>query len=257
MTRIASWNVNSVKARLEHLSKWLKEFGPDIVLLQELKCIEENFPRTEIEDLGYNVAVVGQKSYNGVAILSKTPIDVELTALPGDPADEQARYLEAFTGNMRVASIYLPNGNPVPGEKFDYKLAWLERLYEHTKELLKGEDVFVLGGDYNVIQLDGDVHSPKAFENDALFQPESRAALRKIMHLGLTDAFRATTAETGRYSWWGYMAGGWPKDHGVLIDHLMLSPQAADKLVTCDIDRTPRGWEKPSDHTPIWCELDV
>jgi len=255
MTRIASWNVNSVKARLEHLSKWLKEFGPDIVLLQELKCIEENFPRTEIEDLGYNVAVVGQKSYNGVAILSKAPIDVELTALPGDPADEQARYLEAFTGNIRVASIYLPNGNPVPGEKFDYKLAWLERLYEHTKELLKGEDVFVLGGDYNVIQLEGDVHNPKAFENDALFQPESRAALRKIMHLGLTDAFRATTSETGRYSWWGYMAGGWPKDHGVLIDHLLLSPQAADKLVSCDIDRTPRGWEKPSDHTPIWCEL--
>ena len=255
MIRIASWNVNSVKARLDHLSKWLTEFNPDVVLLQELKCIEENFPRMEIEDLGYNVAVVGQKSYNGVAILSKSPIDVELTALPGDPSDEQARYLEAFTGGIRVASIYLPNGNPIPGEKFDYKLAWLERLYEHTKELLKGEDIFVLGGDYNVIQLDGDVYDPKAFENDALFQPESRAALRKIIHLGLTDAFRAVTSETGRFSWWGYMAGGWQKDHGVLIDHLLLSPQAADKLVTCDIDRTPRGWEKPSDHTPIWCEL--
>ncbi len=256
MTKIASWNVNSVKARLEHLCKWLAEFGPDIVLLQELKCIEENFPRLEIEDLGYNVAVVGQKSYNGVAILSKNPIDVELTALPGDPADEQARYLEAFTGNVRVASIYLPNGNPIPGEKFAYKLAWLERLYGHVKELLKGEDAFVLGGDYNVIQLDGDCHDPKAFADDALFQPESRAALRKILHLGLTDAFRAVTSETGRYTWWGYQAGGWPKDHGVLIDHLLLSPQAADRLVACDIDRTPRGWEKASDHTPIWCELE-
>jgi len=256
MPRIASWNVNSVKARLEHLTRWLSQSGPDIVLLQELKCVEEQFPRMEIEDLGYNVAVVGQKSYNGIAILSKSPIEVELTALPGDPTDEQARYLEAFTGGVRVASIYLPNGNPIPGEKFDYKLAWLERLYHHTRELLKGEDVFVLGGDYNVIQQDGDVYDPKAFEKDALFQPESRAALRKIMNLGLTDAFRATTSETGRFSWWGYMAGGWPKDHGVLIDHLLLSPQAADKLVTCDIDRTPRGWEKPSDHTPIWCELE-
>ena len=255
MTRIASWNVNSVKARLGHVTKWLSEFAPDVLLLQELKCVEEQFPRMEIEDLGYNVAVVGQKTYNGVAILSKSPIDLELTALPGDPGDEQARYIEAFTGNVRVASIYLPNGNPIPSEKFDYKLAWMERLYKHVQELLKGEDVFVLGGDYNVIQLDGDVHDPKAFENDALFQPESRAALRKIIYLGLTDAFRATTSETGQYTWWGYQAGGWPKDHGNLIDHLLLSPQAADKLVTCDIDRTPRGWEKPSDHTPIWCEL--
>lgn len=256
MTKIASWNVNSVKARLGHLCRWLSDFGPDIVLLQELKCIDANFPRLEIEDLGYNVVTVGQKSYNGVAILSKFPIDVELTALPGDPNDEQARYLEAFTGNVRVASIYLPNGNPVPGEKFAYKLAWLERLYEHTKELLKGEDIFVLGGDFNVIQQYGDVYDPKAFAGDALFQPQSRAALRKIIFLGLTDAFRAFNAESGRYSWWGYRAGGWPKDHGVLIDHLLLSPQAADKLIACDIDRTPRGWEKASDHTPIWCELE-
>ncbi len=257
MTKIASWNVNSVKARLQHLIRWLGDFDPDVVLLQELKCIEDNFPKLEIEDAGYNVAVVGQKSYNGVAILSKSPIDTELTALPGDAADEQARYIEAFTGNVRVASIYLPNGNPIPGEKFDYKLAWLERLYDHVKDLLTGQDVFVLGGDYNVIQRDGDVHDPRAFENDALFQPRSRAALRKIMHLGLTDAFRATTSETGLYSWWGYQAGGWPKDHGVLIDHLLLSPQAADKLITCQIDRTPRGWEKASDHTPIWCDLKL
>ena len=257
MMKIASWNVNSVKARLEHLLRWLKEASPDIVLLQELKCVDEAFPRMEIEALGYNVAVVGQKTYNGVAILSKFPIDVELTALPGDVDDEQARYLEVFTGSLRVGCIYLPNGNPLPGEKFDYKLAWMERLYLHVQKLLKGGDAFVLGGDYNVIPEEGDVYSPAAFANDALFQPQSRAALRKIINLGLTDAFRATTSETGLYTWWGYMAGGWQKDHGVRIDHLLLSPQAADRLKSCDIDRTPRGWEKPSDHTPIWCELDL
>ncbi len=255
MVRVASWNVNSVKARLEHLRRWLKESGPDIVLLQELKCVDEAFPRLEIEELGYNVETVGQKTYNGVAILSKFPIEVDLRALPGDEADEQARYIEAFTGSLRVASIYLPNGNPVPGEKFDYKLRWMERLYEHARGLLKGEEAFILGGDYNVIPEEGDVYSPAAFKDDALFQPQSRAALRKIINLGLTEAFRASTSETGRYTWWGYMAGGWQKDHGVRIDHLLLSPQAADRLETCDIDRTPRGWEKPSDHTPIWCEL--
>jgi exodeoxyribonuclease-3 len=255
MTHIASWNVNSVKARLEHVLRWLKEASPDIALLQELKCVDEAFPSLEIESLGYNVAVVGQKAYNGVAILSKSPIDVELRALPGDEADEQARYIEAFSGNVRVACTYLPNGNPIPGEKFDYKLAWMERLYAHVQGLLKGEDAFILGGDYNVIPEEGDVYSPAAFKDDALFQPQSRAALRKIVNLGLTDAYRATTSETGRFTWWGYQGGGWQKDHGVRIDHLLLSPQAADRLQACDIDRAPRDWEKPSDHTPIWCEL--
>ncbi len=255
MTRIASWNVNSVKARLEHLLRWLKDSSPDIVLLQELKCISENFPALEIEELGYNVAVAGQKTYNGVAILSKSPIEIERTTLPGDETDEQARYLEAFTGNVRVASIYLPNGNPIPGDKFDYKLAWMERLYHHTRGLLEYQEALVLGGDYNVIPEAGDVYSPQAFADDALYQPESRAALRKIVNLGLTDAYRAMTPETGRYTWWGYQAGGWQKDNGVRIDHLLLSPQAADRLEKCDIDKTPRGWEKPSDHTPIWCQL--
>ncbi len=255
MTRIASWNVNSVKARLAHVRRWLTEAAPDIALLQELKCIDEAFPRLEIESLGYNVATVGQKAYNGVAILSKFPIDVELTALPGDESDEQARYIEAFTGPVRVACLYLPNGNPVPGEKFDYKLRWMDRLHQHVQDLLKGEDAFILGGDYNVIPEDGDVYDPQAFAGDALFQPQSRAALRKLVHLGLTDAYRAMTSETGRYTWWGYQAGGWQKDHGVRIDHLLLSPQAADRLQGCDIDRTPRDWEKPSDHTPIWCDI--
>ena len=257
MIKIATWNVNSVKARLEHLCRWLKEFEPDVVLLQELKGVDEAFPALEVGDLGYNCAVNGQKAYNGVAILSRFPIDVERTALPGDEGDEQARYIEAFTGGVRVASIYLPNGNPIDTEKFDYKLAWMERLHDHAKGLLETEDKIVLGGDYNVIPEEGDVYDPAAFAKEALFQPESRAALRKIIHLGYTEAYRTLHSETGRYSWWGYMAGAWQKDNGVRIDHFLLSPQAADCLAECDIDRTPRGWEKPSDHTPVWCTLDV
>jgi len=256
MVLIASWNVNSVNARLEHLLKWLKDFNPDVVLLQELKCQDHQFPSLEIGEIGYNAAVAGQKAYNGVAILSKMPIEVERTALPGDDEDQQARYIEAFTGSVRVASLYLPNGNPVPGDKFAYKLRWMECLHQHARALLSNEEAFVLGGDYNVIPEDGDVYSPQAFKDDALFQPESRAALRKIMHLGLTDAFRAFNPESGRYTWWGYRAGAWQKDNGVRIDHLLLSPQAADRLSACDIERTPRGWEKPSDHTPIWCRLE-
>jgi len=255
MVKIATWNVNSVKARLPHLLKWLGEAAPDVVLLQELKMTEEAFPRLEVEDAGYNVAVRGQKTYNGVAVLSKSPIEVERTTLPGDDGDEQARYLEAFTGGLRVASIYLPNGNPIGTEKFDYKLAWMERLYHHAKDLLATEDAIVLGGDYNVIPEEGDVYDPKAFADDALFQPESRAALRKIIYLGYTEAFRALHAETGRYTWWSYRAGGWQRDNGVRIDHFLLSPQAADRLQACDIDRTPRAWEKPSDHTPVVVEL--
>jgi exodeoxyribonuclease-3 len=253
--KIATWNVNSIKARLEVVTRWLKEAAPDVALLQELKTIDENFPRLEIEDLGYNVAVSGQKTYNGVAILSKFPIDVELTALPGDTKDEQARYIEGFTGGVRVASIYLPNGNPIGTEKFSYKLAWMERLYKHAKDLLATEDAVVLGGDYNVIPEPGDVYDPEGWKNDALFQPESRAAFRKILFLGLTDAFRALSPEYGRYTWWDYKAGSWQKDNGARIDHLLLSPQAADRLTACTIDRTPRGWEKPSDHTPVVCDL--
>ncbi len=262
MVKIATWNVNSVKARLAHLLQWLDEFGPDIVLLQELKCIEENFPAIEIEDKGYNVAVAGQKTYNGVAILSKSPIDVEETQLPGDPGDEQARYIEAFTANLRVASIYFPNGNPVKddskhSEKFNYKLAFMERLYHHTKTLLVTEDALVLGGDYNVIPEDEDTYDPKAWLDDALFQPESRAAWRKLNYLGLTEAFRCLNDEADHYSHWDYRGGAWNRDQGIRIDHLFLSPTAADRLTASGIDRTPRGWEKPSDHTPVWCDIDI
>ena len=255
MTRIATWNVNSIKARLPNVLEWLAEAAPDVVLLQEIKTVEEQFPRLEIEDAGYNVAVAGQKTYNGVAVLSKRPIDVECTALPGDPEDEQARYLEAFTGDVRVASIYLPNGNPVDTGKFAYKLAWMERLYEHVKTLLATEDAFVLGGDFNVAPADGDVHDPESWAGDALCRPESRAALRKIMHLGLIDSFRALNRETGRYSWWDYRGGAWSRDQGLRIDHLLLSPQAADRLAAAGIDRKPRGREKASDHTPAWCDI--
>jgi len=257
MVKIATWNVNSVKARLKHVCEYLKLAEPDILLLQELKLTEENFPKLEIEALGYNTAVVGQKTYNGVAILSKSPIEVLHTELPGDPSDKQARYIEAFTGGVRVASIYLPNGNPVDTEKYPYKLGFMERLHAHAAELLEGEDTFVLGGDYNAIPEPGDVYDAEAWEGDALYRPETRAAWRKIVYLGLTDAFRALNSGIGLYSFWDYQRGAWQKDNGIRIDHLMLSPQAADLLTASGIDRTPRGWEKPSDHTPVWCELDI
>jgi exodeoxyribonuclease III len=259
--KIATWNVNSVKARLPRVLEWLAEFQPDVALLQEIKCVDEGFPTLEIGDAGYNVATSGQKTYNGVAILSKHPIDVERTALPGDDGDEQARYIEALIGDVRVASIYLPNGNPTrdeagnDSEKYLYKLAWMERLRAHAAELLKTEDAFVLGGDFNICPTDGDVHNPEGFADDALCRPESRKRFRAIMNLGLTNAFRVFETAPGRYSYWDYQAGAWQKDNGVLIDHLLLSPQAADRLTDAGIDRKPRGKEKASDHTPVWCQI--
>ncbi len=256
MIRIAVWNVNSIRARLPLVLKWLAESRPDIALLQETKCEDAAFPTLEVGDVGYNVAVAGQKTYNGVAVLSKRPIDeVAAHRLPGDETDQQARYIEALTGGIRVASIYLPNGNPVGTEKYDYKLAWMTRLHHHVKTLLATEDTFVLGGDYNVAPEDADVHDPRAWEADALCRPETRAAWRRIVCLGLTDAYRALNPEPGRYSWWDYRGSAWSRDQGLRIDHLLLSPQATDRLTAAGIDRNPRGWEKPSDHTPVWCEL--
>ncbi len=256
MRRIATWNVNSVKARLAHLLAWLRAEQPDIVLLQETKVTADAFPTSEIGDAGYNAAVVGQKSYNGVAVLSKRPIDVLASCLPGDCDDAHARYLEAFTDGLRVASIYLPNGNPVATDKFAYKLAWLERLYRHASSLLASEDAFVLGGDYNVAPTDDDVYDPYGWRNDALCRQESRAGFRKLCYLGLTDAVRALYPNGPRYTWWDYRAGAWAGDQGLRIDHLLLSPQAADRLGDAGIDRGPRGWERPSDHAPVWCELE-
>ncbi|MBT5428289.1 MAG: exodeoxyribonuclease III [Rhodospirillaceae bacterium] len=257
LVKIATWNVNSVKARLPVLVRWLKEFSPDIVLLQELKCITEAFPALEIEDEGYNVAANGQKTYNGVAILSKSPIDIEITQLPGNDNDIQARYIEGYTQGVTVASIYLPNGNPVDTEKYPYKLEFMERLYQRAKQLMENEELFVLGGDYNVIPENIDAYDPKVWETDALFKAETKSAWRKIIYLGLTDALRVDNNGGGLYSYWDYRAGAWNKDQGIRIDHLLLSPNAADVLLNSGVDRTPRGWEKPSDHTPVWCELDI
>jgi len=252
--RIATWNINGIKARLPRLTEWLTDFAPDIVLLQEVKSVDENFPRQEIEDLGYNLITHGQKSYNGVAILSKFPIEDVMTGLPGNDDDEQARYIEAFTNGVRVATIYLPNGNPQPGEKFDYKLAWMDRLIARAEQLLEWEEAFVLAGDYNVIPADIDCYDPPAWVDDALTQPESRARLRTMINMGLTDALRVFHKET-IYTYWDYQRGAWQKDNGIRIDHLLCSPQATDRLTGAGVDRVPRGKEKPSDHTPVWIDL--
>ncbi len=255
---IATFNVNSIKARLPRILEWLEEAKPDIALLQELKCVDDDFPRLEIEGLGYQAAVHGQKTYNGVAILSRHPIEDVTRGLPGDEGDPQSRYIEATIQGLRVASIYLPNGNPVDSEKYPYKLRWMERLCDHIRtSVLPREIPTVLGGDYNVCPTDDDVYDPVGWANDALCLPDSRNRFRRLLNLGLTEAYRALHPhEAHRYSYWDYVKGRWQKDEGVRIDHLLLSPQAADRLVACDIDKTPRAKEKPSDHTPVWCRLD-
>ena len=259
--KIATWNVNSVKARLEPALAWLKQAGPDVVCFQEIKTVEENFPREAFEALGYNCAVHGQKTYNGVAILSKRPLEDVTPRLKGNDADDQSRYIEALVtgdkGVLRIASIYAPNGNPLGTEKFPYKLGWLERLHSHARDLLANEEPVALMGDYNIIPEDKDCYDPKAWINDALFQPQSRAAYRKIEYLGYTDAFRTRHSEGGHYTFWDYQAGSWRKNQGIRIDHILLSPQAADRLGACAIDREVRDGEKPSDHVPIWAELDI
>ena len=255
MLTVATWNVNSIRVRMPRLVEWLGEARPDIVLLQEIKVADDALPREEIESLGYNLVAHGQKTYNGVAILSKRPIEDVTRGLPGGPADPQSRYIEGFTAGIRVASIYAPNGNPFPSDKFDYKLAWMERLYAHTQNLLRLDEPFVLGGDYNVCPTDDDVYDPKGWVDDALCRGESRGWFRALINLGLTDAFRALNPNPGAYSFWDYTGGAWQRGLGLRIDHLLLSPQAADRLEGSDIDRGPRGREKPSDHTPVWCRL--
>ncbi len=267
MVRIASWNVNSVKAHITNVLSWLRAAKPDAVLLQEIKTTDDAFPRLEIEDLGYNLAIVGQKTYNGVAILSKHPLTTELSALPGGDGNSQARYVEGVmevprsSGDgheiVRVASIYLPNGNPADSDKFPYKLAWMDRLRARAQKLLGLEELLVLGGDYNVCPTDADVYDPEGWRDDALCRPESRGKFRSLLHLGYTDAVRALHPEPHLYTFWDYQAGRWPRDEGLRIDHLLLSPQAADRLQASGIDREPRGADKPSDHTPVWCELAV
>lgn len=263
MVTIATFNVNSLRIRVPHLRAWLKARDPDVALLQEIKCLDEEVPRLEIQEMGYHVSAVGMKARHGVALLSKLPHRVERTALPGDPDDAEARYIEAVIDlpdaphgrPLRVASIYLPNGNPIATEKFTYKLGWMDRLIAHARDLLKREEILVLGGDYNVCPTDADVFDPAAMADDALCQPETRQRYRALTNLGLVDAFHALHPEGHRYTFWDYQAGRWARDEGLCIDHLLLSPQAADLLEASEIDREPRKQEKPSDHTPIWCRL--
>jgi exodeoxyribonuclease-3 len=259
--RIATWNVNSVKQRLGHLLRVLEEEAPDVLCLQELKCTDEAFPRIEVEAAGYNVVTHGQKAYNGVAILSKTPLEDVKTGLPGGDGDDHARYVEAVvsvrSGVVRVASIYLPNGNPIGTPKFDYKLAWMDRLIAHARGLLALEEPLVLAGDFNVIPEPRDARYPEHWTTDALFQPPTRAKFRELLNLGLTDAVRACDDGPGPYTFWDYKAGAFQRNDGIRIDHLALSPQAADRLRGAAVHKATRTWEKPSDHVPVSIELDL
>jgi exodeoxyribonuclease-3 len=257
---IATWNINSIKARIEQAVAWLKEASPDVVCLQEIKCEDAGFPTATFEDLGYNAAVHGQKTYNGVALLSKRPLSDIRRGLPAGDGDQQSRYLEAVVegdeGPVRIASIYLPNGNPPDTEKYPYKLAWMDRLIAHARELLALEEPLVLAGDFNVIPKAIDARTPQAWVSDALFLPQSRARFRELEWLGLTDAVRLHHPDQpGLYSFWDYQAGAWQKDNGIRIDHHLLSPQAADRLAGVRIDRHVRAWERPSDHVPVVIDL--
>ncbi|MBI3434229.1 MAG: exodeoxyribonuclease III [Proteobacteria bacterium] len=259
--RIATWNVNSVRQRLESLTAWLAACAPDIVCLQETKCTDDAFPRAEIEAAGYNVAVHGQKTFNGVAILARLPFDDVTPRLPGDDADTQARFLEASfstaAGSVRIACLYLPNGNPPQGDKFVYKIKWMDRLARYARERLALEEPLVLAGDFNAIPTPDDVYDPAAWAGDALFLPATRERFFALTHAGLTDAVRASSDAAGLYTFWDYQAGAWPKNNGIRIDHLLLSPQAADRLTGVGIDRHVRAWEHPSDHVPVWADLAI
>ena len=259
--KIATWNVNGIKARIDQLKGWLESTRPDVVCLQEIKSVDEGFPASEIEALGYNVAVHGQKSFNGVGILSLAPLEDITRGLPGEDDDSQARFIEAVIAlpgsALRVAAIYLPNGNPIGTDKFAYKCRWMDRLERHMRDRLMLEECFIIAGDFNIIPEPADAARPQAWTEDALFQPESRAAWRRYLALGLTDAVRTCHPGPGVYSFWDYQAGAWQKNNGIRIDHLLLSPQAADVVVSAGVDKGPRGAEKPSDHTPVWVELDI
>ena len=258
--KLATFNINGIKARIEALPAWLAVASPDVVLLQEIKSVDAAFPREIFEDLGYRVETHGQKGFNGVAILSKLPLEDVARGLPGDDGDEQARWIEATVIGaraVRVCGLYLPNGNPAPGPKYDYKLAWMARMKDRAAALLATEEPLVLAGDYNIIPQAEDAARPEAWVEDALFLPQSREAFRRILNLGFTDAFRARHPGPGQYTFWDYQAGAWERNNGIRIDHLLLSPQAADLLRDAGIDKAVRAGEKPSDHVPVWIELAV
>ena len=258
--KLATFNINGIKARIDALPAWLAAAQPDVVCLQEIKSVDEGFPREVFEAMGYRVETHGQKSFNGVAILSKLPLEDVTRGLPGDDADEQARWIEATVIGrrpIRICGLYLPNGNPAPGPKYDYKLAWMSRMEARAKVLLAQEEPTVFCGDYNVIPQDTDAAKPELWTTDALALPQSRAAYRRLLALGLTDAFRARNAGPGHYTFWDYQTGAWDRNNGIRIDHLLLSPQAADLLQDCQIDKQVRAGDKPSDHVPIWINLDA
>lgn len=258
--RIASWNVNGIRARLQAVAEWLAAARPDVALLQEIKSTDEAFPRAPVEDLGYRVETHGQKGFNGVAILSRLPVEDIARGLPGDAGDAQARWLEASVIGrraVRVACLYAPNGNPAPGPKYDYKLAWLARAGARAAALLAAEEPFVLGGDWNVIPGPEDAARPEAWAADALYLPASRAAFRRILHLGLTDAVATMLPGPGHYTFWDYQAGAWERNDGIRIDHLLLAPQAADLMRDAGIASEVRGGDRPSDHVPVWVDLDA
>lgn len=253
--KIVTWNVNSIRARLENVTQWLQETQPDVVLLQEIKCEEKDFPRSAIEDLGYNIALAGQKTYNGVAILAKKPIEDVVRGLPTFTEDTHSRYIEAVVGTTRVASVYVPNGQAVGSEKYQYKMAFLERLRDHLSSILLYEEACVIGGDYNIAPEDRDVAQPELWQGEILCSPAERQHFQSLLHLGYYDALRLHHAGPGPFSWWDYRSGAWQKDHGLRIDHLLLSPLAVDRVEASGVDRAPRAKEKASDHAPVWCVI--
>ena len=257
--KIASFNINGIKARLPALLDWLSEAQPDVAVLQEIKSVDEGFPREDIEALGYQAETHGQKSFNGVAILSKHPLEDIRRGLPGDDTDEQARWIEATvvgdTHACRICGLYLPNGNPAPGPKYDYKLAWMKRLEIRAAELLADEMPALMAGDYNVIPQAEDASAPADWEKDALYLPQTRDAFRRVLNLGFTEAFRTRNPRPGHYTFWDYQAGAWDRNYGIRIDHFLLTPACADLLQDCQIDKDIRARPKPSDHVPIWVDL--
>ena len=253
--KIATFNINGIKARLPALLDWLAQAQPDVVCLQEIKSVDDGFPRQPFLDLGWHLETHGQKAFNGVAILSRHPVADVTRGLAGDDADDQARWIEAVVQGVRVCGLYLPNGNPAPGPKYDYKLSWMERMQARVAALLALEEPLVICGDYNVIPQAEDAAKPAAWVTDALYLPQTRAAYQRLCSLGLTDAFRARDQRPGQYSFWDFQAGAWERNNGIRIDHLLLSPQAADRLLDAGIDKAVRGLEKPSDHVPVWITL--
>jgi exodeoxyribonuclease-3 len=255
--RIATYNVNDVRKRIDPLRAWLDVTAPDVACLQELKCTTAEFPRDAVRSMGYESLVLGQKSWNGVAILAKAAEPIEIrSALPGDPKDKEARYLEAAVRGIVIGCCYMPNGNPQPGPKFDYKLDWFERFNAHAASLLASGHPCVLAGDYNVVPTEADIYSTRSFKDNALLQPEPRAAYQALLDAGWTDALKRQSPDAPLYTFWSYLRNRWPRDAGLRIDHLLLSPKVAQRMRSAGVDRAVRGLEGASDHAPAWVELE-